>query len=213
MAVLGALSVTLEVPEVEAGVKFYTDAGMVGTVEGDIARLRCEGQERDTIVLLGGAARKRLHHISLRADDLDGIAAKVGEYGGKVTTAPAGFEDNGLWVEDPHGMLIHLQERAADPELSARDPYEINAPGRVVRTRRSAMLAGSAYPPAKPLRLGHIMVFSPDVPESRPLPDGSARHGAGRPRAGCRRLLLRQEGLRPPRGLRSRSRRASAFTT
>ena len=166
MAVLGALSVTLEVPEIEPGVTFYTDAGMVGTVEGDIARLRCEGQERDTIVLLGGAPRKRLHHISLRADDLDGIASKVGEHGGRVTTAPAGFEDNGLWVEDPHGMLIHLQERGADPELSARDPYEINAPGRVVRTRRSAMLAGSAYPPAKPLRLGHIMVFSPDVPES-----------------------------------------------
>ena len=166
MAVLGALSVTLEVPEIEAGVKFYTDAGMVGTVDGDVARLRCEGQERDTIVLLGGASRKRLHHISLRADHLDGIAGKVGEHGGKVTTAPAGFEDNGLWVEDPHGMLIHLQERAVDPELSARDPYEINAPGRVVRTRRSAVLPGSAYPPAKPLRLGHIMVFSPDVPES-----------------------------------------------
>ena len=166
MAVLGALSVTLEVPEIEAGVKFYTDAGMVGTVEGDVARLRCDGQERDTIVLLGGAERKRLHHISLRADDLDGIAAKVGEHGGTVTTAPAGFEDNGLWVKDPHGMAIHLQERAADAELSARDPYEINAPGRLVRTRRSAMLPGSAYPPAKPLRLGHIMVFSPDVPES-----------------------------------------------
>ena len=166
MAVLGALSVTLEVPEIEAGVKFYTDAGMVGTVEGDIARLRCEGQERETIVLLGGAPRKRLHHISLRADDLDGIAAAVGEHGGAVVSAPEGFEDNGLWVADPHGMLIHLSERGSDPELSPRDPYEINAPGRVVRTRRSAVLPGSAYPPAKPLRLGHIMVFSPDVPES-----------------------------------------------
>ena len=166
MAVLGALSVTLEVPDVEPGVKFYTDAGLVGTVDGDVARLRCEGQDRDTIVLLGGHERKRVHHISLRADDLDGIAAKVPAQGGKIVSAPLGFEDNGLWVEDPHGMLIHLSDRPADAELAAVDPYEINAPGRVVRTRRSAMLPGSAYPPARPLRLGHIMLFSPDVPAS-----------------------------------------------
>ena len=166
MAVLGALSVTLEVPDIEPGVKFYTDAGLVGTVEGKVARLRCEGQDRDTVVLLGGNERKKLHHISLRADDLDGIAAAVAAQGGRVVGAPAGFEDNGLWVEDPHGMLIHLQERAADPELTAADPYQINAPGRVVRTRRSAMLPGASYPPAKPLRLGHLMLFSPDVPAS-----------------------------------------------
>ena len=166
MAVLGALSVTLEVPDVESGVKFYTDAGLVGTVDGQVARLRCEGQDRDTVLLLGGAPRKRLHHISLRADDLDGIAGRVGEQRGKVVGAPAGFEDNGLWVQDPHGMLIHLSERPADPELTAADPYQINAPGRVVRTRRSAMLPGAAYPPAKPLRLGHLLVFSPDVPAS-----------------------------------------------
>ena len=166
MAVLGALSVTLEVPDVAPGVKFYTDAGLVATDDGKVARLRCEGQDRDTIVLLGGAARKRLHHISLRADDLEGIAAKVAEHGGRVVSAPDGFEDNGLWVVDPHGMLIHLSERVADPELTPAGPYEINAPGRVVRTRRSAMLPNASYPPVKPLRLGHLLVFSPDVPES-----------------------------------------------
>ena len=166
MTVLGALSVTLEVPELAPGVKFYTDAGLVATRDGDVARLRCDSQDRDTIVLLGGATRKRLHHISLRADELDTIAARVNEQGGKVVAAPEGFEDNGLWVTDPNGMLIHLSERAADPELAARDPYTINAPGRVVRTRRSAMLPGSAYPPAKPLRLGHLLLFSPDVPRS-----------------------------------------------
>ena len=168
MAVLGALSVTLEVPDVEPGVKFYTDAGLVAVIEGEgkAARLRCEGQDRDTIVLLGGAPRKRLHHISLRADDLDGIADRVGEQGGKVVAAPEGFENNGLWVEDPHGMLIHLSERPADAELTPVDPYQINAPGRLVRTRRSAMLPGASYSPAKPLRLGHLLVFSPDVPAS-----------------------------------------------
>lgn len=163
MAVLGALSVTLEVPDLDAGVRFYTDAGLLADVEGGTARLRCAGQDRDSIVLLGGFPRKRLHHISLRADDLDGIAVKVAEHGGKVVEAPKGFEDNGLWVVDPNGMLIRLSERPADAELDAAHPFEINAPGRVVRTRRSAVLPQKAYPAAKPLRLGHVLVFSPDV--------------------------------------------------
>ena len=167
MAVLGPLSFTLEVPDIEPGVKFYTDAGLVANVDGDVARLRCEGQDRDSIVLLGRYPKKRLHHISLRADDLEGISRSVPEHGGKVVRPPDGFEDNGLWVEDPHGMLIRLSNHPADPELPAAEaPFEINAPGRLLRKRRSAMLPQSAYPPAKPLRLGHILVFSPDVPQS-----------------------------------------------
>ena len=166
MAVLGPLSVTLEVPDLDAGVKFYTDAGLLADIQGDVVRLRCEGQDRDAIILLGGRPRKRLHHISLRADGLDEIAAAVPDAGGTIIAAPEGFEDNGLWVEDPHGMRIHLAEHPAEPELAASTPFEINAPGRVIRKRRSAMLPQSAYPAAKPLRLGHILVFSPDVPAS-----------------------------------------------
>ena len=117
-------------------------------------------------MLIGGHPRKKLHHISLRADGLDTIVASISAQGGRVVTAPAGFEDNGLWVEDPNGMLIYLSERAADPELAAGAAFEINAPGHVTRKRRSALLPISQYSPAKPLRLGHILVFSPDVPKS-----------------------------------------------
>ena len=63
-------------------------------------------------------------------------------------------------------MLIHLMERPADAELTEGPVFEVNAPGRLVRKRRSAMLPGASYAPAKPLRLGHILVFSPDVPTS-----------------------------------------------
>ena len=164
MPVLSALSLTLEVPDIAPGVAFYTDAGLAAQVDGEVARLRCAGQERDSIVLLGGFPRKRLHHIALRADDLDGIAAAVPGQGGKVVEAPEGFTDHGLWIEDPHGMLIHLSEHPGDPELAAADaPFAINAPGRIVRSRRSAMLPQRAYPAARPLRLGHILLFSPDV--------------------------------------------------
>lgn len=166
MPVLGALSVTLEVPEVAAGIKFYTDAGMTADIEGNTARLSCEGRSGESIVLLGGYPRKRLHHVALCANDLDGISGRVAASEGKMVAAPSGFQDEGLWVEDPHGMLIHLVERASDPALAVGALFEINAPGRIVRTRRSAMLPSAAYRPVKPLRLGHILLFSPNVPRS-----------------------------------------------
>jgi catechol 2,3-dioxygenase len=166
MAVLETLSVTIEVPALDDGIKFYTDAGLIATKNGKTAHLKCEGQDRDSITLIGGADRKKLHHVTLRADKLDDIAARVSAAGGKIVSAPAGFEDNGLWVSDPHGMLFHLIERPADPAPAAAPAFEINAPGSVIRKRRSAMLPSRAYGPAKPLRLGHIAVFSPDVMKS-----------------------------------------------
>ena len=163
MPVLGPYSLTLEVPDVTEGVAFYGDAGLVATVNGNDAVLRCTGQNHESIVLLGGFARKRLHHITLRADRLDEIARNVPDAGGKVVDAPEGFDDEGLWVTDANGMLIHLVERPADQPLQPVEPFRINAPGHLERIRRSAILPQSAYPPAQPLRLGHILVFSPDV--------------------------------------------------
>jgi len=167
MPVLGALSLTLDVPGLDEGLKFYTDAGLEASREGAIARFRCAGQNRESIVLRGGAPKKRLHHITLRADGLDDIARRTPGAGGSVVAAPAGMAgDGGLWVRDPHGLLVHLVERLPDAPLAATPAFEINGPGRVVRKRRSAVLASSAYPPVKPLRLGHILLFTPDVPAS-----------------------------------------------
>jgi catechol 2,3-dioxygenase-like lactoylglutathione lyase family enzyme len=163
MAVLGAHAVVLEVPDLDVGIKFYTDAGLEAARDGNVARLRCFGQDRDCIVLIGGAPRKRLHHIALRAEALDEIAANVPGAGGTVVSAPEGFDDEGLWVTDPNGMLIHLLEFAREKKLPAAPPFEINGPAGIVRVRRSAILPASQYGPATPLRLGHILCFSPDV--------------------------------------------------
>lgn len=166
MAVTGPLSFTLEVPDLAAGVKFYTDAGLVADIDGKTARFRCAGQDRDSIILLGGAPKKRLHHIALRVDTTEGMADDVTRAGGTVGSVPTGFNETGLWVTDPHGMLIHLAEHAADAALEPAKPFEVNAPGRLVRKSRSAMLPGSSYAPVTPRRLGHILVFTPGVLES-----------------------------------------------
>lgn len=166
MPVLGPMSYTLEVPSLDEGVRFYSDAGLEAAVDGQTARFRCVGQDRDSIILIGGADRKRLHHIALRAGGLDKIAADVPRAGGTVVDAPEGFTDEGLWVRDPHGMLIHLVDCPADPELAEAPLFEINAPGRLIRKRRSAVLPQSVYAPVRPLRLGHVLLFTPDVPAS-----------------------------------------------
>ncbi len=163
MAVTGPLSFALEVPDIATGVKFYTDAGLLADVDGNTARFRCPGQDRDSIVLLGGAPKKRLHHIALRIDSVDGMGDDVVRAGGRVAAAPAGFSDAGLWVEDGHGMLIHLAEHGGDTDLEASHPFEVNGPGRLIRKSRSAMLPRSSYASAHPRRLGHILVFTPDV--------------------------------------------------
>ena len=163
MPVLGLMSFTLEVPDLDVGVKFYTDAGLVASVEGNKASLRCVGQDRGSIFLLGGAEVKRLHHIALRADGLDAIAVAVTASGGTIIEPPSGLSEDGLWVQDPHKMLIHLVEKPADAALNETTPFEINAPGRIIRKRRSAMLPGRTYDSALPLRLGHVLVFTPDV--------------------------------------------------
>ena len=58
-----------------------------------MARFRCHGQDRNSIILIGGAEKKRLHHLALRAERLGGIASRVEGAGGTVVEPPSGLED------------------------------------------------------------------------------------------------------------------------
>lgn len=170
MSVTGPLWFALEVPSIDEGIRFYTDAGLVATTEGASARLHCAGLDHPSIVLIGGSGRKRLHHIALRATDLDGIARRVPAAGGEVIPPPAGMtsalDRGGLWVKDPHGLHFHLLDVPPDPKPKAGPAFEINAPGHIVRTRRSAMHPVAKTAAARPLKLGHVVTFTPDVMKS-----------------------------------------------
>lgn len=162
MAVLGMVSVALEVPDLQVGISFYTDAGLIASAGENAVSLRCDGQRHTSILLLKGNA-KRLHHVTLEADRLDALARAVPLHGGRMEAAPGWADGRGIWVRDPHGMLIHLVERDEVPPPAEAPLFEINAPGRIVRKSRSAVLPVGSYGPVKPLRLGHVLVFSPDV--------------------------------------------------
>ena len=166
MPVLGVSAFALEVPQLDAGVKFYTDAGLEPVLDGATARFRCPGHAQESVLLLGGARSKRLHHVRLRADGLDAIALKVEPGGGRIVDAPQGCASNGLWLRDPHDTLFHLSPEPEDTPPPKAPLFQINAPGRIVRSRRSAVRPVGSYPAVRPLKLGHVVLFTPAVMRS-----------------------------------------------
>lgn len=165
MSVKGLLSVAIDVPEIDVGVAFYRQAGMIVTVEGRLAEVGCVGRRQPSIILRGGADRKRLHHVTLKADqrDFPALREKITKHGGTMIDPLADFDAVGLWLRDPHGMVIQLRDEPDEQPLDRATPFEINAPSAIVRKNRSAMRARSQTPVALPLRLGHVLLFTPDV--------------------------------------------------
>lgn len=168
MAVIGPYGVALEVPDLEPGIEFYTQAGLEVEVVGDQAHFRCLGRDETCIVLIGGAMRKRLHHLMLRADParLEAARAAVLGQGGEVIEVPQGFDSSGLWLRDPHGTVVHLIGAGPEAPLEPVEPFRINAPGRIVRRDRSGIPKKATLNAVRPLRLGHVLLYTPDVMRS-----------------------------------------------
>jgi catechol 2,3-dioxygenase len=168
MSVLGPYGVVLEVPDLAAGIKFYSDAGLTSHVKDNVAGFQCPGQSRDCITLIGGAPRKRLHHLVLHADPrrFDEVRRAVPANGGQLIDPLPGSASNAVWLVDPHGLSVELREAAPELPLSSSDAFEVNAPGRLVRKGRRGQRAKSSIGPVQPLRLGHVMLFTPDVSRS-----------------------------------------------
>ncbi|WP_169799547.1 VOC family protein [Novosphingobium lentum] len=152
-------------PDVAQAVRFYEDAGLQVSAGGTLTHMRCPGQDRDAVTLVQGR-HKRLHHVALRAAGLADIARRVPTYGGKVVAAPEHFSHTGLWIEDPHGMLLHLVEQPREIPLPAGNRFAINEPGNIGRINRSAIQPISQSAAGIPLRLGHVLVFTPDTMRS-----------------------------------------------
>jgi catechol 2,3-dioxygenase-like lactoylglutathione lyase family enzyme len=165
MAITGPYGVVLEVPDIEPGVKFYTDAGLEVEMQSNSAHCSCVGQDEASIILVGGAARKRLHHLVLRTtpSGLSELTQSVPPNGGKIVSAPDGFADEGLWLRDPHQTLIHVVTGPTIDMRTPAQPFEINEPGRIVRQNRSGVPARASQAPVRPLRLGHVLLYTPDV--------------------------------------------------
>ncbi len=160
------LHVGIFVPDLNVGKKFYELFGLESREVGNHIVFRCPGRPQDQIRLIQGS-KKRLAYLSLGTDaaGMEKMLGKLSE--SKVAVhrkAPFDLDLEGVWFQDPLGDWLNVQ--IAEPALSeVASPPEINAHGRYRRAGR-ACTPDSIGKRAQPLRLGHVIKFSPDVEKS-----------------------------------------------
>lgn len=161
MAVKALLHYALEVPDQTVGERFYSHFGLVGEGGRDGAvHLRPSTVKREAVRLYGGP-RKRLHHIAWGApgDEYEATLESLRRAGVREVDPPRGVADGGIWIRDPDGNLLNIRPEAADVP-PADPPLAVNSPGHINR------VAARGYPDyhgARPRRLGHVLLFTPDV--------------------------------------------------
>ncbi len=160
MRVSGLLSYGLQVPDLEQGKDFYRTFGLdVAERSGSLA-VRCAGRDQDQTVLREGAD-KRLHHVAFAI--APGTAAdfqrQLEGQGITLIDGPGGDLDGGLWFRDPDGNLVSLREQELAPPRTP-EPAAMNIPGSYSRVDDAQWLKASE--PARPRRLGHVLIFTSD---------------------------------------------------
>ena len=167
MAVTNLQHFALAVPDPAVGREFYQAAGLDAIERGNQIAMRCAGRDQDQILLVEGP-RRRLHHISFGTTE-EGITAvaRAAEAAGVARRdAPNETALDGLWLEDPDGILVNV--RVAEPApsrggpnaLGGQDRWRINTPGHY--DRRGARGAIDRRAEVLPRRLGHVLQFTPD---------------------------------------------------
>src|SRR3954466_6611915 len=117
--VIGLNGIGLEVPEADTAQKFYGTFGLEGRPRGSAIGFAAAGRSNDELLVIPGAAKKRMHHLSftIRAGDEAAFEEKLKKHGLKTASAPA--PRPGLWFQDPWGTWINLPP--------AHPPYETPA--------------------------------------------------------------------------------------
>ena len=151
------------VPDPEVGKRYYTDFGLEGESIGNWVAMRCAGHEQDQVLLIDGAERKRLHHISLgtRADEIDGLKRNLEARGVKLQDPPYVGARDGLWFHDPDDLLVNV---CVAEEAPAREEPELKFNTRGHTDRHNVRGCPEEPYVARPRRLGHILLFTRDVP-------------------------------------------------
>src|SRR5262245_56457896 len=162
MAVKSFLPYALEVPDQSVGQRYYQDFGLVdATGRNEAVHLRPARQARETVLLYAGS-RKRLHHLCFGAtgEDWAQVRPSLDAAGAREVDPPRHAPEVGGWVRDPDGNLVNVREESP-PTRPADPPPLLNGPGYTLRqAMRGAPERGSR---AAPRRLGHVLLFTPDV--------------------------------------------------
>ncbi|MEK9661211.1 MAG: VOC family protein [Alphaproteobacteria bacterium] len=167
MAVTNLQHFALAVPDPAEGREFYETAGLAAVDRGNQVAMRCVGREQDQILLVEGPSR-RLHHVSFGTTEagLDAVKRAAEAAGTVRRDAPNETALDGLWLEDPDGILVNVRVAEPAPSLGGpnalgnQPPWAINTPGHY--SRHGARGAIDRAADIRPRRLGHVLQFTPD---------------------------------------------------
>jgi len=155
--VIGLNGIGLEVPEAATAEKFYGTFGLEARPRGSAVGFGSAGRQNDELLVIPGAAKKRMHHLSftIRPGDEAAFEEKLKKHGLKTASAPA--PRPGLWFQDPWGTWINLSPGSS--------PYEKAVPSKS-EDRLDVHHWRSLNRDPKPQRLGHMLMFTPDYEKS-----------------------------------------------
>lgn len=154
----------LEVPDLGIAEQFFTSFGLNATsTQGGLHMHTDAGLTASTapeIVAVQGGSQKRLHHLSfaIRPDDLSGFEEHLHRMGVRTVTPAFGALREGLWFQDPWGTWINL---VPTPDAQHPAPVIARPEPRVDRH-----LWQELRKPVRPLKLGHLLMFTPDWEKS-----------------------------------------------
>ena len=158
--------VGITVPDLKAGEDFYTAFGLNSRECGNDLAFRPKQREQDQIRLIEGP-HKRLSYISFTTnrEGMETAKSRLANAGVALREAPFDIPFGGTWFQDPDDTWVHLQELEPAPVL-APAATAVNVHGNRQRVGIRAADTSSASKRAEPLRLGHLIKFTPDVPRA-----------------------------------------------
>jgi len=152
--------VGLMLPQPELAARFYAAFGLdISERDGSVVA-RCAGRDQDQVIITEGP-RRGLAYLSFgtRAEDLPATRQRLEARGVALLDPPTAAPVDGLWFRDPDRNLIHLGAASAAATRDAH-PVAINTSSALVRRGARGCLPFGLDP--KPLRLGHVILFTPD---------------------------------------------------
>lgn len=152
--------VGITLPDPQLAARFYSVFGLEVSEDRGRVVARCAGRAQDQMVVTE-AARPGLGYVSFgaRSADLATTRRALEDRGTRLLDPPYPGAPDGLWFRDVDGNLVHLgTEPAASPR--AAHPVAVNTSSALVRLAERGCLPFGLAP--GPLRLGHLILFSPD---------------------------------------------------
>lgn len=151
----------LEVPSLDDAERFFSAFGLEVARESRRLALRTVGDLRPWAYCYPGSA-KRLAYLSLSCypEEFEQLAQQARAVAGsRPASAGPYVSGEGAWFQDPDGNLIQIKPgpKRTPGEAPMHQPAPRPPGTRGAPTRNCAA-------PIHPLRLSHVMLFSPDVP-------------------------------------------------